>query len=161
MRAISLVSCSKAVIQVLVLWAILSCQAWAANADETLIQLLDDFLAGASRNDMAMHDRFWSDDLVYTASNGARFGKAEIMAPADAAEDAADKPAMVYGREALLVRVYDDTAVITFRLVGTTQTKPPTVSKFLNTGVFLLRDGEWRAVAWQATKIPPDQAGPN
>lgn len=159
MRAKSGVFSSKSVTRALVLWAFLSCPAWAATADETLIQLLDDFLAGASRNDMAMHDRFWSEDLVYTSSSGARFGKAEIMAPKDSAEDAAaaDEPAMVYGREALLVRVYDDTAVVTFRLVGTTQTEPPSVAKFHNTGVFLLRDGEWRAVAWQATKMPDEQ----
>lgn len=154
MRAMSVISCSKSITQALVLWAVLSCPAWAASADETLIQLLDDFLAGASRNDMAVHDRFWSEDLVYTSSTGARFGKAEIMSPADSTEDADDETAMVYGREALLVRVYDDTAVLTFRLVGTSQTEPPTVTRFHNTGVLLLRDGEWRAVAWQATKIP-------
>jgi len=158
MRANSVVSCSKSVVQVLVLWGILSCPAWAASADETLIQLLDDFLAGASRDDMTVHDRFWSDDLVYTSSTGLRFGKAEIMQPGDSADEgAADEPAMVYGREALLVRVYDDAAIVTFRLVGTSQTEPPSVSRFHNTGVFLLRDGEWRAVAWQATKIPDEQ----
>lgn len=157
MRAISVISSSKSIFQVLVLWAVLTCPAWAASADEALVQLLDEFLAGASRNDMAMHDRFWSEDLVYTSSSGKRFGKSEIMAPPDAAKDAGDEPDTVYGREALLVRVYDDTAVVTFRLVGTTQTEPPEVTRYNNTGVFLLRNGEWRAVAWQATRIPEEQ----
>jgi hypothetical protein len=31
-----------------------------------LTKLLQDFLAGASRNDAAMHDRFMADDLIYT-----------------------------------------------------------------------------------------------
>ncbi|HEY2799027.1 MAG TPA: hypothetical protein VGI85_00400, partial [Chthoniobacterales bacterium] len=35
-----------------------------------LTKLLKDFLAGASRNDVAMHDRFWADDLIYTGSSG-------------------------------------------------------------------------------------------
>ena len=35
-----------------------------------LTKLLNDFLAGASRNDIAMHDRFWADDLIYTRSAG-------------------------------------------------------------------------------------------
>lgn len=157
MRAISVTSSSKSIAQALVLWVVLSCPAWAGSVDEALIQLLDEFLAGASRNDMAMHDRFWSEDLVYTSSSGKRFGKAEIMAPTDSAEDAGDGPATVYGREALLVRVYDDTAVVTFRLVGTSQTEPPEVTRYHNTGVFLLRNGEWRAVAWQATSIPAEQ----
>jgi ketosteroid isomerase-like protein len=125
----------------------------ASSADETLIALLDDFLAGASRNDLAAHERFWSDDLVYTSSSGERFGKKEIIEPMRSATAAADEPAMTYGREALLVRVYGDTAVITFRLVGTAQSEPESVARFYNTGTFLLRDGEWRAIAWQATRI--------
>jgi len=144
-----------------VFWAILSSGAWAATADETLIALLDEFLAGASRNDIAAHERFWSDDLVYTSATGARFGKAGIIGPmqdgADTAKDeSADEDAMVYGREALLVRVYGDAAVVTFRLVGTSQTEPVSVARFYNTGTFLLRDGEWRAIAWQATRIPDE-----
>lgn len=141
-----------------VFWAILSSGAWAATSvDEELIALLDEFLAGASRNDSAAHERFWSDDLVYTSSTGARFGKAGIIGPMrDGAAASNEEDVMVYGREALLVRVYGDTAVVTFRLVGTTQTEPVSVARFYNTGTFLLRDGEWRAIAWQATRIPDD-----
>ena len=40
-----------------------------------LTKLLKDFLAGAGRNDAAMHERFWADDLIYTASAGRRIGK--------------------------------------------------------------------------------------
>jgi hypothetical protein len=136
---------------------------WADGPDQTLIELLDQFLAGASNNDLAAHERFWSDDLVYTSSSGTRFGKADIIGPMQEAagqdgeesgDEANDEPATVYTREALLVRVYGDTAVITFRLVGTTQAEPVEVQRYYNTGTFLLRDGEWRAVAWQATKIP-------
>src|SRR5215210_4261180 len=44
-----------------------------------LTKLLRDFLAGASRNDAAMHERFWADDLIYTSALGRRKGKADIM----------------------------------------------------------------------------------
>src|SRR6476619_4787317 len=44
-----------------------------------LTKLLNDFLAGASKNDIAMHDRFWADELVYTSALGRRKGKADIM----------------------------------------------------------------------------------
>jgi hypothetical protein len=44
-----------------------------------LTRLLNDFLAGASRNDPAVHDRFWADDLIYTRSAGRRVNKDEIM----------------------------------------------------------------------------------
>jgi hypothetical protein len=30
----------------------------------------------------------------------------------------------------------------------------PETLEFLNTGTFLKRDGEWRAIAWQATRVP-------
>ena len=44
-----------------------------------LTKLLKDFLAGAGRNDAAMHERFWADELVYTSALGRRKGKADIM----------------------------------------------------------------------------------
>src|ERR1043166_1052818 len=53
----------------------------AQTAPDTaeLTKLLQDFLAGASKNDIAMHDRFWADELVYTSASGRRKGKADIM----------------------------------------------------------------------------------
>src|SRR5437868_14570885 len=44
-----------------------------------LTKLLHDFLAGASKNDITMHDRFWADELVYTSALGRRKTKADIM----------------------------------------------------------------------------------
>lgn len=127
-----------------------------ASPDEAqLTRLLNDFMAGASVNDEAAHDRFWAEDLVYTSSSGERFGKAEIMSSFDdTAEAAEDEAVAEYTAEDVRVQLYGETAVVTFRLVGTTQAAPPVVSQYFNTGTFLKRDGEWRAVAWQATKIP-------
>ena len=53
----------------------------AAEGPDTaeLNRMLNECLAGASVNDAAAHDRFWAEDLIYTSSNGERFGKAEIM----------------------------------------------------------------------------------
>ena len=48
----------------------------APDAPE-LTKLLHEFLAGASRDDAAMHDRFWAEDLIYTGSSGRRIGKDE------------------------------------------------------------------------------------
>ena len=127
-----------------------------AASDETeLTRLLNDFMAGASVDDEAAHDRFWAEELVYTSSSGERFGKAEIMSGFDdTAESAEDEPATEYAAEDVRIQLYGETAVVTFRLVGKTQEAPPVVSQYFNTGTFLKRDGEWRAVAWQATKIP-------
>jgi hypothetical protein len=51
------------------------------------------------------------------------------------------------------VQLYGNTAVLTFRLVA----EPRDGSarrEYFNTGTFVKRNGDWRAVAWQATVIP-------
>ena len=122
-----------------------------------LTKLLKDFLAGASRNDVAMHDRFWAEDVIYTGSSGRRRGKAEIMKDvrAEAENPKKDEPPTTYTAEDIRIQQYGDTAVVAFRLVGTTDKEGTTeVKNYLNTGTFLRRKGEWRVVAWQATVLP-------
>ncbi len=48
-------------------------------AAPVLTKLLQDFLAGAGRNDAEVHERFWADDLIYTTSKGERKDKAAIL----------------------------------------------------------------------------------
>jgi Domain of unknown function (DUF4440) len=126
-----------------------------SNAGE-LAKLLKEFLAGASRNDAAMHDRFWAEDLIYTGSSGRRIGKPEIMrdvrsAPAPKPGD----PTTTFSAEDIRIQQYSDTAIVAFRLVGKTQKDGRTVvTSYLNSGTFLKRNGKWQAVSWQATKMP-------
>jgi hypothetical protein len=120
-----------------------------------LTEMLQDFLANADQK--GAHERFWADDLVYSSSSGLRFGKADIMQGFDSAEEEASSapPAVVYSGEEVDVRLYDDMAVVAFKLVGT----PADGSEplyYYNTGTFLKRDGVWKVVAWQATKIPAE-----
>lgn len=127
----------------------------APDAPE-LTKLLNDFLAGAGRNDAAMHERFWADDLIYTSSAGRRIGKTDIMKEVRA--EGPPKPgdeSTVYTAEEIRIQQYGDTAIVAFRLVGTTdKAGKKTVNNYLNTGTFLKRDGKWQAVAWQATVMP-------
>ena len=124
-----------------------------------LTKLLQDFLAGAGRNDVAMHERFWADDLIYTASAGRRIGKADIMK--EVREEGPPKPGdetTVFTAEDIRIQQYGNTAIVAFRLVGTTdKAGKKTVNYYLNPGTFLKRDGKWQAVAWQATKMPPEK----
>src|SRR5215207_4591782 len=121
-----------------------------------LAGLVNEFLAGAGRNDPSVHERFWAEDLIYTGSSGRRVGKADIMrdvrsAPAPRPGD----PQTIFTAEDVRIQQYGDTAVVAFRLVGTTARGGATeVSKFLNTGTFLRRGGKWQAVSWQATRLP-------
>ena len=121
-----------------------------------LTKLLNDFLAGASRNDPAVHDRFWADDLIYTRSAGRRVTKADIMrdvrsAPAPKPDD----PKTVYTAEDIRIQQYSDTAVVAFRLVSTTEIGgAKQVANLLNSGTFVKRNGKWQVVNWQSTRMP-------
>ena len=132
----------------------------AADAGE-LRRLLVYFLDGASRNDRAAHERFWADELVYTRSAGVRTNKAEILAELARGPDPSEPP-IAYSAEDIRIQQYGDTAIVAFRLVGKGGGERPETLNFLNTGTFLKRNGEWRAVAWQATRVPvePKQEAP-
>ena len=81
--------------------------------------LLAEFLAGASRNDAAVHDRFWADSLVYTRSTGRRVGKADIMKSVrEAPPSGPSTPATHYTAEEVRIQQCGDTAVVAFPTAG-------------------------------------------
>ena len=87
--------------------AAFSIHAQAAPDAAKLTGLLNEFLAGAGRNDSAVHDRFWADDLIYTRSAGVRINKEELMkgvrtAPAPKPGD----PVSVYSAEDIRIQQY-------------------------------------------------------
>ncbi len=118
---------------------------------EDITLLLEDFLANTEK--AAAHDRFWADELVYTSSSGQRSGKPARMAAFAAGTQPASLADNAYRGEDIRIQLYGDTAVLTFRLVAEPRDGSAT-RQFFNTGTFVKRSGEWRAVAWQATAIP-------
>lgn len=133
----------------IILFPLFTLQAQDRPVEEELVQLLNDFLYGASVNDAETHDRFWADDLIYTSSAGERYGKDQIMRSMENTERL-ESPAMLYTAEEIQINVYGDTAIVAFQLVGTA---PNEVLRFLNSGTFLKRDGKWQVVNWQATRM--------
>ena len=121
-----------------------------------LTRLVKEFLDGASRNDAAVHDRFWADDLIYTGSSGRRIGKADIMRDQRSPRSASPaEPATIYSAEDIRIQQYDNTAIVAFRLVATTKREGKSeTSNYLNSGTFLKRNGKWQVVNWQATRMP-------
>ena len=115
-----------------------------------LTALLAEFLDGATRNDPAVHDKYWAEELIYTSSAGRRFGKAELMQGVNSrGELPAAEINMRYSSEDLQILQYGDTAVVAFTLVGTSAQE---TLRFLNSGTFVKRNGKWQAVNWQATR---------
>jgi len=141
-----------------ILLLLMSCGVFAqtAPAAAELTKLLNDFLAGASRNDPSVHQSFWADDLIYTRSAGRRVSKADILR--DLREAPAPKPTdpkTVYTAEDIRIQQYGDTAIVAFRLVATTETGGTKyIANLLNSGTFVKRDGKWQVVNWQSTRMP-------
>jgi hypothetical protein len=127
-----------------------------APAADELTSLLEDFLAGASENNIQIHDRFWADDLIYTSSSGNRMTKDDIMDnlknPPDSNQNG---PSPVYSAEDILIQQYGNTAIVAFKLVAVTDNgDKKEITEYLNSGTFLKRNEIWQVVNWQATKIP-------
>ena len=148
----------KQIIHSLIVLFLVVTTAHAENAPDAaeLTKLLKDFLAGASQNDIAVHERFWADDLIYTGSVGRRVGKEEILR--DVRKEGPSKPGddqTVYTAEDIRIQQYGDTAIVAFRLVGTTEKAgKKEIKNYLNSGTFLKRKGKWQVVNWQATVLP-------
>jgi ketosteroid isomerase-like protein len=127
------------------------------NEKEILRNLLDEFLDGASQNDADMHDRFWAEDLIYTSSNGERVTKQTIMDGLIDDSQNMNQQTPQYHAEETQIQLLDDIAVLAFKLVAVTLGSGGEERlEFYNTGTFQKRDGQWKAVAWQATRIPLD-----
>lgn len=129
-------------------------QASDRSASEQVTALLKEFMDAAGRNDRAVFDKFFADDVIYTRSTGAVITKADILGSLGKAP-AATSEKTTFTAEDITVHAYDSIAVVAFRLVGRTERQDGTTdtTNYRNTGTFLRRDGRWQVVAWQATKI--------
>ncbi|MFU8832719.1 MAG: nuclear transport factor 2 family protein [Wenzhouxiangella sp.] len=133
----------------LILFLALAAHAGTDQAEDQLRSLLDEFLAGAATNEGNVHERFWAEDLVYTSSSGQRSDKAEIMQGVAETAERGREPRLSYSGQDFDIRVFDDTAVVTFTLLATRA--GASEMEFYNTGVFRKRDDRWQAIVWQAT----------
>jgi ketosteroid isomerase-like protein len=137
---------------------IAACSSFAQTAPDAaeLTRLLNEFLAGASRNDASIHERFWADDLIYTRSAGRRTTKADILRELrNAPPPKPGEPATIYTAEDIRIQQYGDTAIVAFRLVATTDSAgTKSVANLLNSGTFVKRNGKWQVVNWQSTRMP-------
>lgn len=134
----------------LIVTSLLFCSMPALADDKAeLTALLGEFLDGATHNDASIHNKYWADELIYTSSGGTRFGKAELMQGVTSRGMLkADDIDTVYSSEDVRIMQYGDTAVVAFVLVGKSANE---TKRYLNSGTFIRKNGQWQAVNWQAT----------
>lgn len=118
------------------------------SVEKVIQSKLNNFLENVS--DRETHDNFWADDLVYTSSSGSRFGKSTIMEGFNNSQEQ-EETESPYSAEDVNISVFGETAVLTFTLVNQQDDKR---EEYLNSGTLLKRDGDWKVVCWQATKVP-------
>jgi len=129
------------------------------RAAQDVSALLREFMDAAGRNDPAVFDRFFADDVLYTRATGTVITKADIMnslkTPA-----APTHTKTTYSAEDITLHEYGETVVVAFRLAARTEHADGKVemTHYRNTGTFLRRNGRWQAVAWQATRIAESAA---
>jgi ketosteroid isomerase-like protein len=147
-----------AVAALLPMMAMAQAAAPAAPADPVVQQVVErvhDFLSNVPKNDPAVFQDFFADDVIYTRATGITVNKAEILKNIDVRANS--QPQATYDADQFTVHPYGDMAVVNFRLIlhNVEDGKPVTVY-YRNTGTFMKRKGKWQAVAWQATKVPEE-----
>jgi ketosteroid isomerase-like protein len=130
-----------------------------AKPEAELKPLLNDFLAAASHTpasaaDKQMFNRFFADDILYTRSAGVLITKQDIMKSLDEPADPKE-PTATYTAADVTIHAYGNLAILAFKLVQ--KTSDGATTEYRNTGTFQRRKGQWQAIAWQATKIPPKE----
>jgi uncharacterized protein (TIGR02246 family) len=106
------------------------------------------------RADRELFDRVFAEDFTHTNHSGVFRTKAQWMANH---KPDAKSPYESFDSDDLAVRVYGDTAVVTGRSTprGKTAAGEPITGQFRFLRVWVKRQGQWKAVAFQGTRITP------
>jgi len=124
----------------------------ASSVQPELIALVQKFLKDVPNNERSTFDRFFADDIIYTRGTGQVVTKKDILA--EVGKETAPTANATFTGEDFNVHQYGDMAVVNFRLVmHATENDKPLTRTFRNTGMFMKRNGQWQAIAWQATPI--------
>jgi ketosteroid isomerase-like protein len=109
--------------------------------------------AAVVAGDLHVFERLLADDFTRTNQSGIFRTKAEWLAN----HKLGQSPYDVYEVDDLKIRVYGDTAVVTARTTprGRDPKGNPISGQYRYLRVWAKRDGRWRAVAFQGTRIAP------
>ena len=117
---------------------------------DTLIELEQKWDAAFRNRDATFIETLLDDEFVATYDDGTRADKAKELSLARDFNQQIDSSR----QDEFIVKVYGNTAVVwfTLHLVGPVQGKPTPIS-FRYVDVWVNRDGVWKCVATQSTRV--------
>ncbi len=122
----------------------------AANAEQEVTQLTDQYIAALKGKDAAALERIWADDLTFITLRGDVQTKAQRLADIQSGANRFDS----LESTDRTVKVYGDTAVMTSLTTLKGQYGGQEASgRFRVMNVFVRRGGRWQIVALQMTPI--------
>ena len=134
---------------ILLAWAGDGLLAQASGAEQAVRQAEDRRIKAMIDDDFATLDAVLADDLTYGHSNGVVDTKASYMETLRSGKT----KYQTIERLPSIVRVYGDTAIVTgTATVGLRGQAAPFTLRY--TLAYVMRDGQWRMVAWQSTRLP-------
>ena len=103
--------------------------------------------------DLRVFERLLAEDFTHTNQTGIFRTRAQWLAN----HKPGQSPYTAYDVDELTVRVYGETAVVTARTTpkGRTSKGQPITGQYRYLRVWAKRNGQWRAVAFQGTRIAP------
>jgi ketosteroid isomerase-like protein len=122
----------------------------ALSDQQVLIKLERDWDAAFHRKDVAFIDSVLAEEFVSTYGDGARGDRAKELKMAAEFNQQIDSSTL----DEFVVKVYGDTAVVWFtqHMVGPSKGQRLEVT-YRYIDVFVQRDGRWKCVASQSTKV--------
>ena len=125
------------------------------SVDQALKDLERQWMEGFKNQDREVLDLVLADDFIFTDDEGQTFNKAQYI-------EAATKAIKVesYSLDDLTTRVYGDTCIVAGRWTGKfTINGKPASGDFRFTDTFVKRQGRWRVIASQDTRIKESAMG--
>ena len=123
------------------------------GAEQQIRVLEGQINAAVVSGDLHVFEQLLADDFTHTNQSGIYRTKAEWLANHKPGQSRYSR----YDVDELKIRVYGDTTVVTARTTprGQDSKGKPITGQYRYLRVWAKRDGQWRAVAFQSTRISP------
>ncbi len=121
------------------------------DPERQILDLEGQINAAVVSGDLHVFERLLADDFTHTNQSGIFRTRAQWLAN----HKPGQSPYSKYDVDDLKIRVYADTAVVTARTTprGRDSKGKPITGQYRYLRVWAKRDGQWRAVAFQGTRI--------